>query len=165
MIRTLVIIAVAGLFVSVVTLSAAVGIAGPDAVAHGAWTWGPNGWGRDRDDSVSESRPEDRVQTTRRIAWSGGDTLTVELPADVTLARASGPPQIAINGPVEAVADVVIDDGVVRYQGRDRDTRVILTVAAPPVTRIVMKRHGAITLAPPPRATPAAGHAPTGRPA
>jgi hypothetical protein len=165
MIRTLVIIAVAGLFVSVVTLSAAVGIAGPQAVMHGAWTWGPGGWGRDGEDPDTDARAGDGVRTTRRIAWNGGDTLTVELPADVTLARASGPPQIAVDGPLEAVADVEIEDGVVRFQGRDRDTRVTLTVAAPPVTRIVMKRHGAITLAPPQRATPAAGHAATAPPA
>jgi hypothetical protein len=147
-IRSLVIIAVVGFVVSIATLSAAVGIAGPEAVMHGAWTWGPNGWGRDGDSQDAESS-DPRVQTTRRIAWSGGDTLTVEIPADVEITRASGPPQIAISGPVVAVADVEIEDGVIRFRTDDgHDGRVTLSVAAPQVTRIEMKRHGAVTLPP-----------------
>jgi hypothetical protein len=150
-IRSLVIIAVVGFLVSVATLSAAVGIAGPEAVMHGAWTWGPHGWGRDWDTHDEASRSDDSVQTTRKIDWTGGDTLTVEVPADVELVRSSGPPQIAISGPVVAVADVEIADGVVRYKDEDgHDGRLTLSVTAPGVTRIVLKRHGAITLAPPP---------------
>jgi hypothetical protein len=153
MIRALVIIAVVGFVVSVATLSAAVGIAGPEAVMHGAWTWGPNGWGRDWDSPGQDSRSDDGARTTRTIAWSGGDTLTLDIPADVEVTRTAGPAQIAISGPVAAVADVEIDDGTVRYRSDDdHEARVTLQIAGPPVTRIVMKRHGEVTIAPTPPA-------------
>jgi hypothetical protein len=49
MIRMLVITALASLVVSTVSLAAALAVAGPDRVLHkGAWTYGPDGWGRPR---------------------------------------------------------------------------------------------------------------------
>jgi hypothetical protein len=153
MIRVLIIIAVAGFLVSVVTLSVAVGIAGPEAVAHGAWSWGPNGWGRDWHGRDQDPQGDATVRTTRQIAWEGGDTLTVEIPADVEITRTGNPGEVAVSGPLAAVADVEIDDGVVRYKSdHDGDPRLTLTVSSPKVTRIVMKRHGAVTLAAPPTA-------------
>jgi hypothetical protein len=43
MIRVLVMIAVTGFLVSLVTMSAAVGIGGPKLLEHGSWWFGPNG--------------------------------------------------------------------------------------------------------------------------
>jgi hypothetical protein len=150
MIRVLATIAVAGFLVSVATITTAVAIAGPDAIAHGAWTWSPHGWGWV--DHFSESKDDDApgeaATTTRQIAWNGGDTLTVEVPADVKLARTAGSAAITVSGPAQAVADVEIEDGVVRWrEGHDDDDRLTLVVTAPSVTRFVMKRHGVLTTA------------------
>jgi hypothetical protein len=162
MIRVLATIAVAGFLVSVGTITAAVAIAGPDAIAHGAWTWSPHGWGSV--DHVGDSKDDDASRetatTTREIAWSGGDTLTVEVPADVKVARTAGSASVTVSGPAQAVADVEIEDGVVRWReghDDDDDAHLNLVVTAPTVTRFVMKRHGVLTtadLAPPPAAKP-----------
>ena len=90
MIRVLVMIAVAGFLVSVVTLSTAVAIGGPELITDGVWNrWADFGWNwddADWSDHGRHRRPRRRgPQTTRDLAWTGGDTLDVDVPADVTL--------------------------------------------------------------------------------
>jgi hypothetical protein len=148
MIRTLIMVAVAGFLVSLASLTAAVVITGPYAVTHGAWTWSPNGWGRDWDEPTDEAASADRAPTSRQIAWSGGDTLTVALPADVQVARASGPASITLTGPARALSRVEIDDGIVRYaSGDDDDPRLSIAVTAPTLTRVILRHRGEVTLA------------------
>ncbi len=91
-----------------------------------------------------------RRTTSREIAWSGGDTLTVEVPADVKVARTAGAATVTVSGPAQAVADVEIEDGVVRWReghDDDDDARLSLVVAAPTVTRFVMRHRGVLTTA------------------
>jgi hypothetical protein len=154
MIRVLVIIAVAGFLVSVVTLSAAVGIAGPDAIIHGAWSWDSNGWGggRWRDDRHGHWghawRSDDGPQTTRDLVWPGSDTLSVDLSADVHYAQGPGPAKMTVSGPQDAVADVVIENGRIRYKNdHDDDAHLTIVVTAPSVVRFEMESSGKLAIA------------------
>jgi hypothetical protein len=152
MIRVLVMIAVAGFILSVATLSAAIAIGGPEALSHAAWTWGANRhWtvhgGRhwDRHDGWdSDSGP----QATREMAWTGGDSLEVDVPAEVRYTQAPGPAKLTITGPKRAVEDVEIENGHVRFDHRrhhDYGGKLVIVMTAPNITRFDM--HGSSTLA------------------
>lgn len=155
MIRVLVIIAVTGFLVSVVCLSAAVGIAGPEAIARGAWSWSPDGhWNFGRDDDGwgthvhGRDREGDGATTTREVAWTGGDSLDIDLPANVKYTQTSGPAKLIITGPRDAVADVEVEDGQVRYShDRDRDSDLTIVMTAPSVSRFEMNGDGKLAIA------------------
>ena len=148
MIRTLLMIAIAGFLVSAVTLSVAVAITGPAAIANGAWSWGPEGWGWARHghgwshsrSGVSEDS-DDGPQTSRDIAWSGGESLTVSVPAEVQYTQAEGPAKVTVTGPSGAVADVRVEDGHIRYdddRGHD-EQKLKIVITAPAVTDFTLE--------------------------
>ena len=157
MIRTLAIIAVAGFLVSVVTLSAAVGITGPEAIANGAWSWGPFGWTDDHDGRHHENRFEittshasdnDGPRTSRDISWAGGGALDVDLPAEVQYTQAAGPPKVTVSGPQGLVNDVEIENGHIQYKNdHDDDVRLTIVITASSVTRFVMEGSGKLSIA------------------
>ena len=154
MIRVLVMIAVTGFFVSLVTLSVAVAIGGPAILESAAWGgWGPHwshhgdwdGWGWD-------SRHWDRgrgAETTRELTWTGGDTLDVDMPADVQYTQ--GPvAKVTVSGPARAVNDVEIEGGHLTWNGRHHrmhfgDLHVVVT--APAVTHFELSGSGELTIA------------------
>jgi len=141
MIRVLAMIAVAGFLVSAVTLSVAVAITGPEAIIHGAWSWGPHGWGwRGRDHDRHESR-EEGEQNTRELTWTGGDRVIVSVPADVTYTQADGPAKVTVSGPSDAVAAVHLEAGQIRYdEDRDfDDERLKITITAPSVSDFALE--------------------------
>lgn len=161
MIRVLVIIAVTGFLVSVACISVAVGLAGPQVIAHSGWAWGPgswrhdgfhhrfaydgDGWGwRRRHWGDDDAGP----QTSREIAWSGGERLGVDLDADVTYSQAPGPAKVVVSGPQAAVADVRIDDGDIRYAAdHDHEARLSIQVTAPAVKRFDLAGAGTLAIA------------------
>jgi hypothetical protein len=149
MMRVLVIIAVTGFLVSVVCLCAAVGIAGPEAIARGGWEWNFDhyfdGWENhhrhhwDRDDSGP--------QTTREIAWTGGDSLDVDLPAEVKYTQGPGPAKLTVTGPRDAVADVEIEDGQIRFRhDHDDDENLTIVMTAPSVSHFAMSGSGNLAI-------------------
>jgi len=147
----LVMIAVAGFLVSLVTLSVAVGIAGPQAIANGAWEWTPGGWGVNWNDHRRHHGwrnygEDEGPQTSREIAWSGGESLAFDLPADVQYTQAPGPAKLTVSGPSGAVNDVELEDGRIEY-GREHDAHLTITVTAPAVTRFEMQGSGDLTIA------------------
>ena len=158
MIRVLVIVAVTGFLVSVVCFSAAVGIAGPDALRDWAWNsdghwnfwhdhegWTREGWG---DRHHHWDQDGGGAQTTREIAWTGGDSLDVDLPADVKYTQRPGPAKLVVTGPQEAVADVVVEDGHVRFnQDHHRWADLTIVMTAPSVTRFEMDGSGKLAIA------------------
>ena len=150
MIRVLVMIAVAGFILSVATLSAAIAIGGPEALSHAAWTWGANrNWeghwdGHNRWDWDADSSP----QTTREMSWTGGDSLEVDVPAEVRYTQAPGPAKLTITGPKRAVEDVEIENGHVRFDRhhhRGYRGKLVIVMTAPNITSFDM--HGSSTLA------------------
>jgi hypothetical protein len=151
MIRVLVMIAVSGFLLCVVTLSAAIAIGGPEALTHAAWNWGAgNRWAFnderwDRDGWGSETGP----QATRELAWTGGDTLEVDVPAEIRYTQAPGPAKLTISGPQRIVDDVEVRNGHIsfdhdRRHGR-RWSKLTIVMSAPDVTRFDL--HGSSSLA------------------
>jgi hypothetical protein len=116
MMRVLVMIAVTGFLVSMVTLSVAVGIAGPEAIARGAWSWGDGHWGHFGIDTDDEDATPTGPQASREIAWTGGPSLQVDVPAHIDYAQAPGPGKLTVTGPKAAVEALVLEDGRLRYK-------------------------------------------------
>ncbi|MDB5422685.1 MAG: hypothetical protein JWQ29_101, partial [Phenylobacterium sp.] len=152
MIRVLVMIAVAGFLLCVATLGAAVAIGGPEALTRAAWSYsaGNHHWNFGRDDhgwGMHEHGRDDGPSKTRQIAWTGGDTLEVDVPAEVRYTQAPGPAKLTITGPERAVDDVTVEGGRIRYDHGRRHHRagLVIEMTAPDVSRFDM--HGASSLA------------------
>lgn len=156
MVRVLVMIAVAGFFVSLVTLTSAVAIGGPEVFENAAWDgWGRGHWSRHGDiagwawdDDGWDRRHGGGGETSRDIAWSGGDTLDIEVPADVEYTQ--GPvAKVTVTGPERAVEDVEIEGGHIQFaHGHHRhwgDLRIAMT--APSVTRFEISGSGKLAIA------------------
>ena len=96
-------------------MSTAIAIGGPEIITdiardgHFGWTWndgeweGPHDWARNRG-----------AQGTREIAWTGGDTLDVDVPAEISYSQAPGPGPLTISGPQRALDNLEISDGHLR---------------------------------------------------
>jgi hypothetical protein len=149
MIRVLVMIAVAGFLVSLASLTAAVAIGGPELLESAAWGgWNPH-WVH-RSDSVTYSERWSGAETTRDMAWTGGDTLDVDVPADVQYTQ--GPEaKLTVSGPERALDDLEVDGGRLTWRyGRHHHMhfgglRIALT--APSVTRFELNGSGDLAIA------------------
>jgi hypothetical protein len=152
MLRVLAIIAAAGFVVSAATLTMAVAITGPENIANGAWSWSSHGWG-DHHNHFSlgwnshDDGESDGPQTTRDIAWSGTDSLAVDLAAKVQYTQAEGPAKLTISGPQAAVNDVEVEGGKIRYRDdNDHDASLTITLSAPAVSSFEMAGSGELNI-------------------
>lgn len=139
MIRVLAMISVAGFILSVVCLSVAVSLAGPELVTRGAWAWtGPFRWSS-HGGHHHMSWHSDGGETSRELAWSGGDALEVGLPVEVRYVQASGPAKLTIHGPDEAVRHVRVVQGRIEFDAPGLDAHDIsVELSAPDVTRFAV---------------------------
>ena len=163
MIRTLFIIAGAALVLSLITLGGAVAIGGRDMARHG-WEW----TFRDSDgDAVSIERADGTApaEITRTLAWTGSDSLIVDLPADVDYIQGDTP-GVTITGAPDLVNRVRLEgsrltmtsqegprrerilfgrraDGTGIWVGSD-EVRIVVT--APAVKRFELPSSGDLTL-------------------
>lgn len=151
MIRVLVMITAAGFVLSVAALSGAIAIGGPDAIARGGWQlmdgrWNHRDWSHRewRDHSWQNEWDDDRgsyvggSQTTRTLAWSGADSLDIDLAADVRYVQADGPATVTITGPQKAVARVIIRGDSILYERGSRQRRapkLAIVVRAPDISK------------------------------
>jgi hypothetical protein len=149
MIRVLVMIAVAGFLVSLASLTAAVTIGGPELLESAAWGgWSPH-WVH-RSDSVTYSERWSGGEGTRDMAWSGGDALEVDVPADVQYTQ--GPEtKLTVTGPQREIDDLDIEGGRLTWR-HDRHhhmhfggLRIVAT--APGVTRFELSGSGNLVIA------------------
>ena len=150
MIRVLVMIAVAGFLVSVVTLTSAISIGGPELLADGFWNMndGHFGWTWDSDDDDGHSRRHGG-DGSREMAWTGGDTLDVEVPAEVTYTQAAGPGKLLITGPKRELDDLVVEGGHLRFgHGRHHrhDGELTVVMSAPTVTHFAIDGSGRLAI-------------------
>lgn len=116
MIRTLFIIAAAGLVLATVSLGGAFALGGRDMARHG-WEW----TFRDKDgDTVSFERDDGtrNPDTIRTLAWTGGQTLTVDLSADVEYVQGDTP-GVTVTGPAQLVEKVRLVDGRLTWADTD----------------------------------------------
>jgi len=148
MIRVLFMIAIAGFVLSVATLSAAVAIGGPDAVANGGWKvlsgrwgdWDTNArwdWDTEASWGAGAGRGEMGPQATRTLAWSGAEGLEIDLPADVRYVQQAGPATVVVTGPQRAIDDVAVRGDSIRYErhGAHWRPKLSIVVTAPNISR------------------------------
>lgn len=153
MIRVLVMIAVTGFLMSVVTLSTAVAIGGPDIiteVARNNWGdhWsGHNHWGWYGDDDNDHGRDRG-AQATRELAWTGGDTLEVDVPAEVTYTQAPGAGKLTITGSQRDLDRLVLESGHLSFShGRRRHHgELTIVMTAPAVSRFNLNGAGRLAI-------------------
>ncbi|THD71923.1 DUF2807 domain-containing protein [Phenylobacterium sp.] len=149
MIRVLVMIAVTGFLVSVVTISCAVAIAGPDLFTDAFLSHSFIGehWNFDDDFSWENDR-HSGPQATREMAWTGGDTLEVDVPAQITYTQAPGAGKITVTGPQRALDNLEVEDGRLRFShGHYRhsgDLTIVMT--APAVTHFDLRGSGRLEI-------------------
>jgi hypothetical protein len=132
MIRSLIIIAVAGFLMSVVCLSAALAIGGPDLMSHAPWSWAweagpghPHVW------RMNASGP----QSQRDFPWTG-DSLEVNAPAEIDYVQAAGPAKLTIRGPAPALDRVRVEGGrITLVDGFGDGSSLHVTLSAPNVSR------------------------------
>jgi hypothetical protein len=157
MTRTLVVIAAASLVLAAACLSGAAVLGWHGIPGHRHWGWGPwsHNWNihvRDDDGQdvwVGDHRNiADGAQTTREIAWNGGDRLDVDIGADVTYTQAPGPAKLVISGPSEAVNDVELSGSHLQFAD-DNDSSGLLkvTMTAPGVKSFAINGSGSLAIA------------------
>jgi hypothetical protein len=151
MIRVLAMISVAGLILSVVCLSVAVSLAGPEVVSRGGWAWiGPGAhWESHHWRHGGHSHFSDGASASanRDLAWSGGDTLDIGLPADVRFTQAAGAPKLVVRGPEDVIRHVRVDNGRIDFDTPSLDAdEVTIELTAPKVTRFVVSGSGRLAI-------------------
>jgi hypothetical protein len=124
MIRTLFIIAGAALVLCLVTVGGALAIGGHDLQRHGwAWTFKDDNGESVRFERVKGGGTDDLGPlTTRTLAWTGGDTLTVDSSIDVEYVQGDAN-TVVITGPKGLTDRVRLVDG--RFDLGDGDERVV----------------------------------------
>lgn len=154
MIRVLVMIAVAGFLVSVVSISSAVAIGGPEFISDSLWNrwtegnmrwaWNDDDWG---DRHGWRHGRDDGAQTSRDLAWNGGDSLEVDVPADVRYTQAPGAGKVTISGPEREVSEVEVEDGHIRYARHHRHWGdLTIVISAPAVRHFAMDGSGTLAI-------------------
>ena len=157
MIRNILIVTAASFFLSVVCLTVAVTMAGPEIVSQGAWGWGSHGlnwawgghhhnfgWSRTYSDDGADAGDS---SASREFGWSG-EELQVEIPATVTFTQAEGPAKLVIRGPKDTLDHLHMEGGVIGVDaGRYDSSRVSVELTAPKVTRFSMNGSGRLNIA------------------
>ena len=119
MIRTLLIIAAAGLVLATASLGGAFALGGRDMARNG-WEWTLH----DRDgDTVSFKRDDGTrgPDVTRNLEWTGGQKLTVDLLAQVEYVQGDQA-GVVVTGPADAVNRVRLIDGRLTMEDADGPT-------------------------------------------
>lgn len=116
MIRTLLIIAAAGLVLATASFGGAFALGGRDMARNG-WEWtlhDPDG------DTVTFERRDgtEGPEATRTLEWTGGQSLTVDLSADVEYLQGDTP-GVTVTGPQEMIDRVRLVDGRLTWVERD----------------------------------------------
>lgn len=118
MIRNLTIVAVASFVLCVGCFAGAFALGGRDILQHG-WSF-PADWHvevSDDNDRVhigpGSPRTDNGEETVRDIAWTGGDALQIDVPADViyTQAAPGAGAAVKVSGPKRLVDQVEIENG------------------------------------------------------
>lgn len=150
MIRNLLIISAAALVLCLASLGGAAALGGRDLAEHD-WTWIVTDDGHDNGSVRFERGSAAAIQGTRTLAWTGGESLTVDLPAEVTFVQGDKA-GVVIEGDKEYIQrirlvggrlvldeDEAMDRGVVRLgpsglHVTSASESLRITVTAPKVT-------------------------------
>jgi hypothetical protein len=139
MTRTLVLIAGASFVLAVACLSGAGALGWNEARRHHWDNWnvhigddhGRRFIGHDTVDDAGAG-----ATVTRELAWTGGDSLDIGLPAKVQFTQGPGPAKLVVTGPKDAVDHVVLSGSQLRFDdGDDYGGPITVTLTAPDVRR------------------------------
>ena len=155
MTRTLTLIAAASFVLAVACLSGAAAL-GWHGLHHRHW-WGPwnhGGWNvRVHDDDGNDVWVTDHdvapegAQTTREIAWTGGDRLDLDVGADVTFTQAPGPGKLVITGPSRAVQNLQLSGSHLQFANDiDNPGPLKVTMTAPNVKSFAINGSGDLAI-------------------
>ena len=155
MTRLLVIIAAAGFVLAVVCFALAGRFAGdlpfPAFIEAMHWSGGDDrpswrwhgGWGGHHHSWFDASGPA----VSRTLAWSGGDSLIVEVPAEVSFTQ--GPTtSLTVSGPKGAVDHLVVRDGRIQFDSGMRwvsPLKIVMT--APGITKFDLSGAASLSIA------------------
>jgi hypothetical protein len=146
MIRTLIIIAVAGLIACALSFGGFVALGGIQAAERGDFNFGPDDWGND-----GHQHPDQGPATTRTVAWTGTDSLQIDLAAEVTY-RQGAEAGVVISGPKTIVDQVLVEGGRIRLTDGTHDfrmphhQRLRITVTAPAVKTFAVNGSADLTI-------------------
>lgn len=156
MIRTLAIIAGAGLALSIVSFGAAAAIGGHELRSEGGWNVDDWNWEVRTDENgevtrVRTTRGETADATSERtLPWTGGDSLAVDLAADVVYVQGAEA-GVTVSGRQSLVDAVTLTDGrlsmteTTGWRSIDGDDLTI-TVTAPDVRRFTLAGSGDLSI-------------------
>ena len=141
MIRTLLIITGASVVLCAAALGGAVALGGNDFARNG-WTWTFRDTHDGHEETIRFRRGDSGPRVTRTLAWEGGDTLKVEVSADVTYLQGDGA-SVVVTGPQDQVDALRVSGGRLTFDDSDnvvefgwgRHGRLNVTVTAPSVRR------------------------------
>ncbi|HVN01126.1 MAG TPA: DUF2807 domain-containing protein [Caulobacteraceae bacterium] len=152
MIRPLLLITGASFVLALACFAGAAALGGHDvfhrwgAWRHTAWTFdGDHGRWRRYDDG----RATDATPATREIAWTGGDRLELDAPADVQYTQAAGPAKLVVTGPKDLVDRLALDGSELTLRdGYGWDAgRLSIVMTAPAVSRFAINGDDTLTIA------------------
>jgi hypothetical protein len=160
MTRTLILIAGVSFLMAVICLGSATALGGRDLAEHG-WTMhggtfhglhftvdddrdGRTGVGWYNSASVDGGGPAE----TREIAWSGSQSLEIEVPADVRFTQAPGPAKLIITGPKGTVDQLRLSGSDLDFdEAPNNPQRVTIAMTAPDVRHFTLEGDGNISIA------------------
>ena len=137
MTRTLVLIAFSGFILAVACIAGAIALGG-NVLMHHHWD---RRWNIEWDDGHHRWRGDDDhpsvggASTSREIAWTGGDKIDFDVPADVQYTQGPGPAKLVITGPKDALDRLELSEGDLHYRDDDEfdDVRFTVVMTAPDV--------------------------------
>ena len=140
MIKALVLIASAAFVLSIGCFAASAALGGFHFAHDHHWADWDHNWDIDIDDhdkdNVRVSVDGDGATATREIAWTGGDGLVLDAPADVQFTQGPGPAKLTISGPKGLVDQVELSGGELKLSDDDHASgRLMVVMTAPDVRR------------------------------
>lgn len=146
MIRNLVLVAVAGFFTAIMCFTAAVSFGGPDLLTHN-WGWIVDDWDIDARHGARDWTDVSDVEATRELAWTG-ESLDIDVPAEVRFVQAAGPAALMVSGPSRLVHEIQLKDGRISADDDDEPgwRRVSITVTAPQITEFRLDDDDALVI-------------------
>ena len=151
MIRTLAIIAGAGLALSIVGIGGAAALGGADIRAGhwngSAWNWDMDGgWDHWDEDRRAPAGP----QAQRTLDWTGGDRLTVDIPGSVVFVQGA-PASVVAKGRQDVLDSLTLTDGRLAFAEENSwrsldDDDLRITVTAPDVSRFELRGSGDLSI-------------------
>lgn len=152
MIRTLLIITGASVVLCAAALGGALALGGNDLARHG-WSWTFRDSSDVREETVHFRRGDAGPSVTRTLSWEGGDSLDIEVAADVVYVQGDEA-SVTVTGPQGQVEALRLaggrltfddDDNVVVFGWRRHD-RLQVRVTAPSVRRFDLSGSGDLSI-------------------